>query len=117
MPAAAKKKRFKSFGVPENLNPDPITFEIYGEEFTAYPEIQGSHLLQFSKEVGSEDNAEVTGALLNFFKTVLYEESYERMETLWNDKERIVPIDVISDIVAFLIEEYTDRPTRASEEP
>lgn len=114
MPSDVKKKRFKSFGKPQNLEKDPITFELYDEEFTAYPEVQGVTLLNFSKHLGSENQAEVTGALLDFFELVLYEESYERMKTLWEDKERIVPIEMISDIVSFLVEEYTDRPTQES---
>ncbi len=120
MPTAAKKSaarpRHKSFGSPRNEELEPITFDLYEEEFTARPEIQGVELLRFSHNVSSDDQEAVTGALLDFFKTVLYDESYERLEELWHDPDRIVPIETLSDIVAFLVEEYTSRPTEASSE-
>ena len=108
------KKRHKSFGTPQGLNVEPLTFDLYDEEFTAYPEIQGSKLLQFSAHVGSDEQGESSEALLGFFETVLHPESYERMNLLWNDPERVVPIEMLSDIISWLIEEYTDRPTPAS---
>lgn len=114
--ASVKKTRHKSFGSPRNEELEPITFDLYDEEFTARPEIQGVELLRFSHNVASDDQEVVTGALLDFFKTVLLSESYKRLEKLWVDPDRIVPIEVLSDIVAFLVEEYTSRPTEASSE-
>ena len=110
------KTRHKSFGSPKDLELDNITFDIYGEDFTARPEVQGVHLLRFSQKISSEDQAAVSDALLDFFKVALYKESYDRMAELWEDPDRVVPIEVLSDIVAFLVEEYTSRPTKASSE-
>jgi hypothetical protein len=109
-----EKKRHKSFGKPKGLKKEPITFDLYDEDFSAYPEVQGVQLLEFSKKISSESQTVVTGALLEFFEQVLYPESYERLVELWNDPKRIVPIETISDIVAYLVEEYTDRPTPQS---
>ena len=111
-----KKTRYKSFGSPKNEELEDITFELYKEEYVSRPEIQGVHLLRFSHRIASDDQEAVTGALLDFFKLVLYPESYERLEVLWEDPDRIVPIEVLSDIVAFLVEEYTSRPTQAASE-
>lgn len=116
MPAAKKNTRHRNFGSPKNAELEPLTFELYDEEFTCYPEVQGYMLLNFSQQISSEDQSEVTGALLGFFKNVLLPESYERLEVLWTDPERIVQIETLSDIVGWLVEEYTDRPTPASEE-
>ena len=110
------KTRHKSFGIPKNEELDPITFDIYGEEFTARPEVQGVHLLRFSQKISSEDQSAVSEALLDFFRVSLVGESYDRMVDLWEDPDRIVSIEVLSDIVAFLVEEYTSRPTKASSE-
>lgn len=109
---AETKKRHKSFGTPANLQSEPVTFELYGEEFSAYPEVQGVQLLKFSKRFSAKEGEVVSDALLDFFKLVLHPESYTRIEKLWDDKDRIVPIETISDIVTYLIEQYTDRPTK-----
>jgi hypothetical protein len=39
---------------------------------------------------------------------------YERFTALMEDPKRIVPMDVLSEIMSWLIEEYTDRPTQPS---
>jgi len=114
--AASKNARHKNFGSPKNESLEPLTFDLYDETFTAYPEIQGAKLLDFSRLVGSDDQSASTGALLDFFETVLEKDSYERMQELWDDPERIVPIETLSDIISWLVEEYTDRPTPASKE-
>jgi len=52
--------------------------------------------------------------VLDFFKKVMPPEEYERFEKLMEDPKRIVKMDVLSEIMSWLIEEYTDRPTEPS---
>lgn len=112
----ATSKRTKDFGSPKDETAEPLVFKLYGEKFTCYPEVQGAKLMRFSKEATSGEQGEVMEALLGFFKTVLYPEDYTRLEDLWEDPERVVPIETIGDIVGWLVEEYTERPTSPSEE-
>jgi hypothetical protein len=55
-------------------------------------------------------------ALREFFSKVVKPADYERLLELFDDPERVVPIETLSDILAWLVEEYTNRPTEASEE-
>jgi hypothetical protein len=109
-------KRVKDFGSPKNEEAPPLEFKLYGEKFRCYPEVQGAKLMEFSEKVSSEDQAIVMRALLDFFKIVLLPEDYPKLQELWDDPDRIVPIETISEIVSWLVEEYTDRPTEASED-
>lgn len=109
------KNRHKSFGSPNrDTHEEPVTFEIYDEEFECRSQIQGATLLRFVEDADSGDGGRAAGAMLDFFKRVLQPESFERFEVLWEDPDRIVPMETMGEIVSFLVEEYTKRPTQPS---
>lgn len=103
--------RFKDFGAPVVAsNIEPPTFALYGESFTCVPEIQGSLLLSL---VGNSDNSSASASasiITDFFNEVLVEESLVRFNALINSKDKIVKIDTLGEIVAWLVEEYSGRP-------
>ena len=104
----------KDFGSPE-VPTKKVDFKLFEQKFECKPAVQGTTLLEYSVKFGSTDDAVVNQAFLDFFKTALTEESYKDMKALWDDDEKIVPIETLGDIMGYLIEEYTDRPTSASE--
>jgi hypothetical protein len=118
MPRATPKKRHKSFNVIDIDTAEPLTFDIGGEEFSCYPEVQGKTILDVMRNAaeGDEDTRGVLMAIsvLDFFKKVMPPEEYERFNKLMEDEKRIVPMDTLSEIMSWLIEEYTDRPTKPS---
>jgi hypothetical protein len=50
-----------------------------------------------------------------FFDTVLVDESLEKFNLLAEDPDRIVSVETLSEITAWLIEEYSARPTQRPE--
>lgn len=107
--------RFKDFGNPFNAdNAESISFKLYGEEFTCRSSIQGKTLLKFAANSDSDKTAESTGAIFDFFKTALLEESSERFEKLLDDPKKIVSIETLSEIIAWILEQYSNRPTQVS---
>ena len=102
--------RFKDFGGSAESTLDPVTFKLHGEDFVCVKELQGKVLLDLVADSSSEEPAKVAATMNKFFKTVLLDESYERFDALLNDKEKIVPVDVLAEITSWLIEEYSDRP-------
>jgi hypothetical protein len=102
--------RFKDFGGSTESTLEAVTFKLHGEEFTCVKELQGKILLDLVADSSTEEPAKVAATMNKFFKTVLLEESYERFDVLLNDKEKIVPVDVLAEITTWLIEEYSDRP-------
>lgn len=113
------RKRHKSFEVQNVDDSEPLTFDLGGEEFTCYPEVQGKMILDIIKTAASEPDAEQRGMMmavgvLDFFEKVMDVSEYERFNKLMEDPKRIVKMDTLSEIMSWLIEQYTDRPTQPS---
>jgi hypothetical protein len=106
--------RFKDFGSKKSENLEPLSFKLWDEEFTCVTELQGKVLLDMVANVTTEDNADPSAqakAITDFFSTVLVDESEKRFNTLLTDKEKIVSVDTLGEIVGWLVEQYTNRPT------
>lgn len=108
--------RFKDFGAPFDADSaEKVVFKIYDEEFACYPQLQGKVLLEFVKNSNSEDLVDSVTAVTDFFQKVLVPESFERFEALANDPNRIVSVSTLAEIVSWVMEQYSDRPTTGSE--
>lgn len=108
--------RFKDFGSGGEVSADPITFKLHGEDFTAIPVIQGKVLMDLVTKSQSEDAIEAMGTVSSFFNNVLTDESLSRFNALLEDKERIVTMETLGEIVGWLIQEYSGRPNQQPEE-
>lgn len=108
--------RFKDFGSGSDRPSDPISFKIHGEEFFCREAMQGKVLLDL---VSQSSNVEDPGAgarvITDFFSTVLIPESYERFNALATDPDRIIEVETLGEIVGWLVEQYSDRPTSRPE--
>lgn len=106
--------RFKDFGAGDQDKPaEPLSFKLHGEDFACKPKMQGKVLLELVAASSAQDNPGEAAAIINkFFKLVLVPESYERFEALLESDDRIVEVEKLSDIVAWLVEQYSDRPTQ-----
>jgi len=102
--------KFKDFGSPSSGESEPISFTLHGEEFNCVPSVQGRVLLSIAADSGSEDPSAVAGVTEKFFGYVLTDESLERFNKLTSDKEKIVTVETLGEIVAWLVEQYADRP-------
>lgn len=108
--------RFKDFGSgSENVKP-PLSFKIHGEEFQCISVLQGKILLDLVRKSQSSDPLVAAAVIDEFFDNVLVEESLSRFNDLLRDKERIVSVETLSEIVAWLIEEYSGRPEEQPED-
>lgn len=115
--------RHRKFTVKPVEDVEPLTFEVEfekpgrskneSEEFTCYPAIPGATILEFVSASAGEGN-EMAEGILGFFEKALVPESWVRFNTLIKDPERVVDMGVLSEIIAYLIEQYSDRPTEAS---
>lgn len=110
--------RFKDFGNGGGDIPtDPLKFKLYGEEFDCRPAIQGKVLLDLvsGTDATGEDAAGAAKVITKFFDLVLTPESNERFNKLLEDPEKIVTVETLGEITAWLVEEYTGRPTQQPE--
>lgn len=102
---------------------EPITFEIGGyrgngevwkETFTSLPEAPPGVLddLATSSLVDDKGNRRYnTPSLLAFFEGVMIDEDVVRFREIMHDKDRVVSIETLGDVMTYLAEELTDRPT------
>jgi hypothetical protein len=106
--------RFKDFGAGDQDKPaEPLSFKLHGEEFSCKPKMQGKVLLDLVAKSSAQDNPGEAAAIINkFFELVLVAESYKRFDALVQSDDKIVEVEQLSDIVAWLVEQYTDRPTQ-----
>ncbi len=106
--------RFKDFG-GEIVEKTPLSFKIHGEEFHCRPAIQGRTLLNIVANSDESDGAAVARTINEFFEKTLLPESLEKFNNLLNDPEKIVTVDTLGEITAWLVEEYSSRPTQQPE--
>lgn len=108
--------RFKDFGSgKDKAEREPISFKLYDEEFFCVSNIQGKFLLDLIAGSTSENAGDSARVVTDFFENVLVDESYKRFDKLVRDKEKFVHVETLSEIVAWLIAQYTDRPEEQPE--
>jgi hypothetical protein len=108
--------RYKDFGSGASVgDKEAIVFKIHGEEFTCIPVLQGKVLMDMVTKSQSESSVEALSVISTFFSKILVDESLERFNALLEDKERIVTMETLGEIIAWLVEEYSGRPNQQPE--
>jgi hypothetical protein len=106
-------RRFKDFGVGQEVSKDPLSFSLHGETFECHPNVQGRVLLSMvSKTTGDDQGVAIAQVLEEFFAYCLLPESFERFNALLDHPDKIVTVETLGDITAWLMEEYSARPTQ-----
>ena len=108
--------KFKDFGAGNSIKSEPIAFKLYDEEFKCIPAIQGKLMLDLVARSQSEDAAVQSETIIKFFEAVLEDESLSRFNSLVEDKDRVVSVETLGEIVAWLMEQYTNRPESQPED-
>lgn len=108
--------RYKDFGVGQIAEKEPIIFKLHDEEFTCIPIIQGKTLMDLVTRAQSEDPVEAMAVVGKFFDKILVDESLDRFNNLLEDKDRIVTMETLADVISWLVEEYSARPNQQPEE-
>jgi hypothetical protein len=108
--------RFKDFGSGGEQNTEPISFRLHGEDFECVKNLQGNALLSLVAKAGSGDAADAAGTVKDIFSKALVEESYVRFQKLIDDPEKIVTVEALGQITAWLVEQYSGRPMQGPEQ-
>lgn len=110
----SKFKDFGSLSTDKEAKP-PISFKLYDEEFHCVPEIQGKVLLDLVADASSQDPIKNAALIDDFFGHVLTDESLDRFNALLTSKEKIVSVNALGEITAWLVEQYSSRPEEQPE--
>jgi uncharacterized protein (DUF1778 family) len=108
--------RFKDFGVGGDTNTEPLSFKLHEEEFHCHKNLQGKALLDMVSNAKSGEAEDVSRTITDFFAKALVAESYERFIKLLDHPEKIVTIESLGEITAWLVEAYSGRPTSGPEQ-
>jgi hypothetical protein len=108
--AARKIKSFTSTTPKEAV--EPIPFELEGETFEAYGQVPGAVLLDFIAASTQEDSTGTAAAILGYLKSSMPKDTFKRFDKLTRDPEKVIELQVLADIVSYLIEERSSRPTQ-----
>lgn len=109
--------RFKKFSGGVDIDSfEPLSFNLNEHEFTAKPAIPGAVLLEFVRDADSDSGADSAKALYNFLEKALDEKEYARLQGVLHDPKIIINIEIIGEIVSWLVEEYSARPTQQPED-
>jgi len=94
---------------------EPIVFKLHNQEFMCRADIQGKTLLTLVGDAASNDASRQAGMIEKFFKTVLVPASYEDFDELTTSEDNIVTIETLGEIIGWIVEQYTNRPTSRPE--
>lgn len=107
--------RHRSFATKKSADLEPLGFDIDDESFTARPAIPGAVILDFIA-AGQDGGLAIATQLINFYESALEPSEFARFQKKIYDPDVIVDEELLGEIVAYLVEEYTSRPSAASSE-
>lgn len=102
----------KTFKSNSEKNKEPIPFEINGTTFEAKPSVNGLVLMELVRDTG-EGGSVGMGAILRYLQKAMKKDEYARFEEFVEEND--IDIVVINEIISYLIEEQSDRPTKPRE--
>lgn len=85
-----------------------ITFTVAGETFTCIDSLPLTILANITRQ---QSNGQAVLGLADFLTAVVLEEDHDRLAVLMNEPHNAVAVETWAEIVEWLIEEYTGRPT------
>jgi hypothetical protein len=107
--------KFKDFGNGgDGVSKEPVSFKLWDQEFHCVPAIQGRLLLDIVSDSSSEDVSKSSQVMDKFFNAVLKPESKKEFDEILSDPEKITSLETLTEIVAWLMEEYSNRPNERS---
>lgn len=107
--------RTKDFGKgAKSSDFEPLEFELGGKTFHCRPALQGKFLLDMAASADPDNPASSALAVNKFFERALKPADLKRFNALLEDPDTIIKSETLGEILSWLVEEYSDRPT---EEP
>lgn len=106
MASNRSKKVFKS---NSSVEKEPVIFTIDETDFEAKPSVSGLTLMELVRDAG-EGGSVSMGAILRYLRKAMSKSEYERFEEYVEEHD--VDVELVNEIISYLIEAQTDRPTK-----
>lgn len=88
--------------------------ETWSETFRCIPKAPSAALDDLARSVGQDEKGQLIFnqvSLLRFFRQVMHPEDETKFDALVHDKNRAVEIEELGEVMFWLAEVYTERPT------
>lgn len=108
-------KRHKSFGTKKktSVEESDLSFDLGEQTYKCYAEVQGAVILDFVA-AADEGGSAAAARIIPFFDHALPPEELVRFREQLKSPDEIIEMETLSEVVGYLIGEYTSRPTQAS---
>lgn len=110
-------RRFKKFESPLLNSDEPLEFELNSVLFRCVPALPGRRILQFVSLSNSEDFGASAEAVLEFIDSCIVSEQREQFRELTMSETQVVPLETLTDISTFLVENYAGGNDESPSEP
>lgn len=107
----------KTFDFTGHVRNEPVEFELNGVVIHCAKNVSGMTMLQFATVAGnenSEDGAAVAVAIMDLLKKIILPTSWPAFYEVASDPNAGVGIEELGQIVGWLAEAYSERPTQPS---
>lgn len=115
---SAPVRKRKSFGTrPAEGAPvgaPPIELEIFGEVFKVRGQMSGVYLMHIIRSIEGNSEAQAISAMYKFLEDVFLKENREEAMEFLRTSEPVVDMEMLQDIIYYLIGEYTGNPIEPS---
>lgn len=106
--------RSKSFGSYKPVGAPSMDMTVNGETFKVRGAMSGIQLLHMIKALDGDNQMDSAVTMIDFISRALLTEDRERGMDFLENSEPPVPLTTLTEIITWLIEEYTVKPTEPS---
>lgn len=112
-PAQESNRRFRNFGEAVRASDlPPLEFELCGRLYHCAPAMNSKKLMGFVKRADDAGGSSAGDVIHDFIHEVILSEDREAWDALMDSDDYIIDIQLVSDVVSWLIENYSNRPTK-----
>ena len=104
----------KSFGSYRPVGIPSMEMTIHGETFKVRGAMSGIQLLNMIKAMDGSSELDSADTMVDFIRRSILTEDRDRAMDFLENSEPPVPLTVLTEIITWLIEEYTAKPTGPS---
>lgn len=107
-------KKSKQFGSYTPMGISPMEMTINDQTFKVRGAMSGIQLLNMIKAMDGDNDVDSAATMIGFIERAILVEDRERAMDYLENSEPPVPLTMLTDIITWLIEEYTGKPTEPS---
>lgn len=90
---------------------DPIHFKLFGVKWECADDVNGKRLLDNAALLDSDSVASQRDGVIAVFEDTVVDDQIEELLDRLNDPKTRIQLSVLVEIVSWLVDQYTERPT------